>query len=78
MTIVDRQSFKFLNCKNNICLVEFSAIHDISTCEINKDDNLLRLKILSSNKVILHLTIKDGNDIKKSCEVRLQKNTKRF
>lgn len=38
MAMLNRQSFKFLDCKNNICLVEFSAIHKYSTCEINKDD----------------------------------------
>lgn len=65
MTMVNRQSFKFLNCKNNLCSVEYSAIHKYNTCEINKDDKLLQLKILSSNEAILYLTIKDENHIKK-------------
>lgn len=78
MTMVNRQSFKFLNCKNNLCYVEYSAIHKYSTCEINKDDKLLQLKILSSNEAILYLTIKDENHIKKSCEVRIQKTPKGF
>lgn len=78
MAMVNRQSFEFLNCKNGICLVEYSAIHKYSTCEISKDDSLLQLKILSSNEAVLQLKIKNEQGQDTTCQVRIEKTPNGF
>lgn len=68
-----QQIFRFLDCKNEVCLTEYESLYKYATCKIHKDDRVLSLKILSPKEAILHLKIKDEYNVEKICEVALQK-----
>lgn len=68
------QSFTFLDCKNNSCVVEYNALRNYATCEI-KNSNLLSLQIRSHKEAILFIR-HDIDD--KGCAVDLVKSERGF